>query len=41
MFMLDGNYRKDYTTNSYRVIDLLPSIEEHRDKQLNIILDGI
>jgi hypothetical protein len=33
--------KKDYTTNSYRVIDLLPSIEEHRDKQLNIILDGI
>jgi hypothetical protein len=28
MFMLDGNYRKDYTTNSVPVMDLLPSIEE-------------
>jgi hypothetical protein len=32
---------KKIIPNSYRVIDLLPSIEEHRDKQLNIILDGI
>jgi hypothetical protein len=33
--------KKDFDKNAYRVIDLLPSIEEHRDKQLNIILDGI
>jgi hypothetical protein len=31
--------KKDFNINSYRVIDLLPSIEEHRDKQLNKILN--
>jgi hypothetical protein len=36
-----GIIEKDYTTNSYRVYRFTPSIEEHRDKQLNIILDGI
>jgi hypothetical protein len=38
--MLDGNYRKDYTTNSVPVMDLLPSDRRTmRNKQL-IILDG-
>jgi hypothetical protein len=41
MFMLDGNYRKRLYHKFIPSYRFTPSIEEHRDKQLNIILDGI